>query len=228
MRPAFGRISCAADGFLVQGRFVVQSPLPGMSSRRPSARSCFLAPDIRPWGRGPGSPPLDRGAGMPVWPAVCLTLPPLAPRAANGGRLLLVRVRPLPHRRPPRPHCPWAGQRPVDAASRDGAPAHAPRGGAAGGERRTDSSGGPAVRYLGRSTPYSRCARTPSPRNRVDLPGRQAVCVLARRFSGGLGSLESSPVATLSRGAFSAPSLVTPTRADTSWDRVVPACNNGS
>jgi hypothetical protein len=36
---------------------------------------------------------------------------------------------------------------------------------------------------------------------------------------------ESSPFATLSRGAFSASSLVTPTRAATSRDRVVPVCN---
>src|SRR5262245_41110589 len=36
-----------------------------------------------------------------------------------------------------------------------------------------------------------------------------AVCVLTRRFTGGLDSKESSPLATLSRGAFSAPSLVT-------------------
>ena len=42
---------------------------------------------------------------------------------------------------------------------------------------------------------------------------------------GGLDSLESSPFATLSRGAFSASSLVTPIRADTSRDRLVPACN---
>src|SRR3954452_10629326 len=55
-----------------------------------------------------------------------------------------------------------------------------------------------------------------------------AVCVLTRRFTGGVDSLESSPFATLSRGAFSAPSLVTPTRADTSRDRVVPACNLAS
>ena len=32
------------------------------------------------------------------------------------------------------------------------------------------------------------------------------------RFNGGLDSFESSPYPTLSRGAFSAPSLVTPTR----------------
>jgi hypothetical protein len=51
------------------------------------------------------------------------------------------------------------------------------------------------------------------------------VCVLTRRFTGGLDSCESSPFATLSRGAFSAPSLVTPIRADTSRDRVVPVCN---
>src|SRR6266536_1591984 len=55
-----------------------------------------------------------------------------------------------------------------------------------------------------------------------------AVCVLTRRFTGGLDSLESSPFATLSRGAFSASSLVTPTRADTSRDRVVPVCNTDS
>jgi hypothetical protein len=39
-----------------------------------------------------------------------------------------------------------------------------------------------------------------------------AVCVLTRRFNGGSDSLESSPNVTLSRGAFSASSLVTPTR----------------
>ena len=38
------------------------------------------------------------------------------------------------------------------------------------------------------------------------------MCVLARRFNGGTDSFESSPYPTLSRGAFSAPSLVTPTR----------------
>ena len=43
--------------------------------------------------------------------------------------------------------------------------------------------------------------------------------------NGGLDSLESSPYVTLSRGAFSASSLVTPIRADTSRDRLVPACN---
>jgi hypothetical protein len=42
---------------------------------------------------------------------------------------------------------------------------------------------------------------------------------------GGLDSLESSPYVTLSRGAFSASSLVTPIRADTSRARVVPVCN---
>src|SRR4051794_5157520 len=52
-----------------------------------------------------------------------------------------------------------------------------------------------------------------------------AVCVLTRRFTGGFDSFESSPFATLSRGAFSASSLVTPIRADTSRDRVVPVCN---
>src|SRR3954452_16242375 len=52
-----------------------------------------------------------------------------------------------------------------------------------------------------------------------------AVCVLTRRFTGGLDSGESSPFATLSRGAFSASSLVTPIRAETSRDRVVPVCN---
>src|SRR3954454_930906 len=52
-----------------------------------------------------------------------------------------------------------------------------------------------------------------------------AVCVLTRRFTGGLDSFESSPFATLSRGAFSAPSLVTPINADTTRDRVVPVCN---
>jgi hypothetical protein len=51
------------------------------------------------------------------------------------------------------------------------------------------------------------------------------VCVSTRRFRGGLDFLESSPFATLSRGAFSASSLVTPIRADTSRDRVVPVCN---
>src|SRR4029077_18798943 len=50
-------------------------------------------------------------------------------------------------------------------------------------------------------------------------------CVLTRRFTGGLDSCESSPFATLSRGAFSASSLVTPIRAETSRDRVVPVCN---
>src|SRR5213592_2112920 len=53
-----------------------------------------------------------------------------------------------------------------------------------------------------------------------------AVCVLTRRFNGGLDSGESSPFATLSRGAFSAPSLVTPIRADTYPDRVVPVWNS--
>src|ERR1700730_5315893 len=52
-----------------------------------------------------------------------------------------------------------------------------------------------------------------------------AVCVLTRRFNGGADSFESSPFATLSRGAFSASSLVTPICADTSRDRVVPVCN---
>ena len=52
-----------------------------------------------------------------------------------------------------------------------------------------------------------------------------AVCVLTRRFTGGFDSGESSPFATLSRGAFSASSLVTPIHADTSRDRLVPACN---
>src|SRR5690242_15265378 len=55
-----------------------------------------------------------------------------------------------------------------------------------------------------------------------------AVCVLTRRFNGGLDSGESSPFATLSRGAFSASSLVTPIRADASRDRVVPVCNSDS
>src|SRR5262249_54077292 len=50
-------------------------------------------------------------------------------------------------------------------------------------------------------------------------------CVSTRRFNGGLDSFESSPYQTLSRGAFSASSLVTPIRADTSRDRVVPVCN---
>ena len=45
------------------------------------------------------------------------------------------------------------------------------------------------------------------------------------RFNGGFDSFASSPYQTLSRGAFSAPSLVTPTRVDTSRDRVVPVCN---
>jgi hypothetical protein len=51
------------------------------------------------------------------------------------------------------------------------------------------------------------------------------VCVSTRRFNGGLDSGESSPFATLSRGAFSASSLVTPIRPDSSRDRVVPVCN---
>jgi NAD(P)-dependent dehydrogenase (short-subunit alcohol dehydrogenase family) len=38
------------------------------------------------------------------------------------------------------------------------------------------------------------------------------VCVSTRRVSGGLDSFESSPYVTLSRGAFSASSLVTPIR----------------
>jgi hypothetical protein len=37
-------------------------------------------------------------------------------------------------------------------------------------------------------------------------------CVSTRRFTGGPDSFESSPYVTLSRGGFSAPSLVTPTR----------------
>ena len=52
-----------------------------------------------------------------------------------------------------------------------------------------------------------------------------AVCVEARRFTGGPDSKESSPFVTLSRGEFSASSLVTPIRADTSRDRLVPVCN---
>jgi hypothetical protein len=36
------------------------------------------------------------------------------------------------------------------------------------------------------------------------------VCVVTRRFNGGLDSFESSPFATLSRGALSSSSLVTP------------------
>jgi hypothetical protein len=52
-----------------------------------------------------------------------------------------------------------------------------------------------------------------------------AVCVLTRRVIGGLDSFESSPYKTLSREGFSASSLVTPIRADTSRDRVVPVCN---
>jgi hypothetical protein len=39
-----------------------------------------------------------------------------------------------------------------------------------------------------------------------------AVCVSTRFVIGGLDSLESSPYVTLSRGAFSASSLVTPIR----------------
>src|SRR5271157_1125204 len=39
-----------------------------------------------------------------------------------------------------------------------------------------------------------------------------AVCVLTRRVNGGSDSLESSPYVTLSWGAFSASSLVTPIR----------------
>src|SRR5262249_61624093 len=50
-------------------------------------------------------------------------------------------------------------------------------------------------------------------------------CVSTRRFNGGLDSFESSPYQTLSRGAFSASSLVTPICADTSRNRVVPVCN---
>ena len=38
------------------------------------------------------------------------------------------------------------------------------------------------------------------------------MCVLTRRFSGGSDSSESSPYETVSRGALSAPSLVTPAR----------------
>src|ERR1700724_2517095 len=52
-----------------------------------------------------------------------------------------------------------------------------------------------------------------------------AVCVLTLRFHGGADSFESSPFSTLIRGAFSASSLVSPIRADTSRDRVVPVCN---
>jgi hypothetical protein len=52
-----------------------------------------------------------------------------------------------------------------------------------------------------------------------------AVCVPTRRFNGGSDSFESSPYQTLSWGMFSASSLVTPIRADTSRDRVVPVCN---
>ena len=44
--------------------------------------------------------------------------------------------------------------------------------------------------------------------------------------NGGLDSLESSPYVTLSRGAFSASSLVTPTPGTPSRDRVVPVCNS--
>jgi hypothetical protein len=43
--------------------------------------------------------------------------------------------------------------------------------------------------------------------------------------NGGLDSLESSPYVTLSWGAFSASSLVTPICAATSRNRVVPVCN---
>src|SRR5262249_54783221 len=44
--------------------------------------------------------------------------------------------------------------------------------------------------------------------------------------NGGLDSLESSPYVTLSRGAFSASSLVTPTPVAPSRDCVVPVCNS--
>jgi hypothetical protein len=57
-------------------------------------------------------------------------------------------------------------------------------------------------------------------------PERWPGCVLTRRFNGGLGSSGPSPNHTLSWGAFSASSQVTPICADTSRDRVVPACNS--
>src|SRR6516165_10090325 len=72
---------------------------------------------------------------------------------------------------------------------------------------------------------YSRWARTPSPRNRdraiLSLGG---VC-LDSVCDWWLDSFESSPYVTLSRGAFSASSLVTPIGAEASRDRVVPVCN---
>ena len=46
----------------------------------------------------------------------------------------------------------------------------------------------------------------------LSYPEALAVCVSTRRFDGGADFFESSPYETLSRGAFSAPSLVTPTR----------------
>jgi hypothetical protein len=70
---------------------------------------------------------------------------------------------------------------------------------------------------------------TPSPRNRrraILRAGR--VCFNSALQWWLLDSCESSPFATLSRGAFSASSLVTPIRADTSRNHVVPVCNTDS
>src|SRR5262249_18998364 len=83
-----------------------------------------------------------------------------------------------------------------------------------------------AVGYAGRWDPL-----TLAPRERhrqgtgVALRRALAVCVLTRRLNGGADSLESSPHGTLSRGGFSAPSLVTPIRAAPCRERVVPVWN---
>ena len=52
------------------------------------------------------------------------------------------------------------------------------------------------------------------------------MCVSTRRVNGGPDSLESSPYVTLSRGAFSASSLVSTDPEITTPDRVVPVCNS--
>jgi len=84
----------------------------------------------------------------------------------------------------------------------------------------------PGGRFL--ATAYSRFGNPIAKEPGSSYPARWRCVSRLGASNGGLDSCESSPLATLSRGAFSASSLVTPTRSDTSRDRVVPACNTDS
>jgi hypothetical protein len=89
-------------------------------------------------------------------------------------------------------------------------------------------AGWPPLGYAGR---YDPLILAPRERHRsgtgLELFRALAVCVLARLSTGGADSFVSSPYVTLSRGASSASSLVTPPEGSFP-DRAVPVCSTDS